>query len=239
MLAPNRLASASSTALSIAPTAVHSHYHSSHPRIPAPPPPTTQQEAHGRTTSESRILSNLWLASAATFRRWAKYEQCLVAIEEAEVLDPENAEVWVQLGLYHLVLTPHSGTPTAMLSPHSTSPVSATPGEAASSVPVSAATGPAAALPCFIKAVLLRPDYPPALVNMSKLYIQTGEIELAHGLLNQLTQDRGWDVPEAWYYLGQVCERQGREKRARECWEFALSLERTRGARRWAEAGWD
>lgn len=37
--------------------------------------------------------------SAATFRRQAKMEQALGAIQEAEVLDATNPEVWVQVSL--------------------------------------------------------------------------------------------------------------------------------------------
>lgn len=141
--------------------------------------------------------------SAATFRRWGKSDQCLVAIEEAEVLDPENPDVWVQLGLYHV----------SAIAPNYDH-----------------------ALPAFTKSMLLKPDHPPGLVNLSKLYINTGSIELAHSLLNQMTQDSGWDVPEAWYYLGKVCESQGRIERSRECWKYALELEETRPARRWEDA---
>ena len=137
--------------------------------------------------------------SAATFRRWGKPEQSLVAIEEAEVLDPENADVWVQLGLYHSAHPSHN----------------------------------AAALAAFTKALLLRPDHAPSLVNLAKVYLSTDQVELAHSLLNQMTQDAGWDVSEAWYYLGKVCERQGRMERARECWRYALELEESRPARRW------
>jgi hypothetical protein len=103
-LTRTRTASASSTVLSLAPTAAHSHYSPS-PSAP-PPPPLHPSSDHGRTSSESRILSNLWLMSASTFRRWSKPEQSLVSIEEAETLDPENPEVWIQLGLYHLSLSP-------------------------------------------------------------------------------------------------------------------------------------
>lgn len=165
-----------------------------------------QQPDHGRTPAESRILSNLWLQSAATFRRWSKPEQALVAIEEAEVLDPENGEVWVQLGLYHLA----SG--------------------------VGPSPNYEAAKQAFTKAVLLRPDHPSAIVLLGKLYLDTGEVEMAHTILNQVTQDSGWDVAEAWYYLGKVCERQGREARAGECYRYALELEERRPARRWREA---
>ena len=199
----NPVASVSSTNLSIAPTAAYSHFQgrNSHATPPAPPPQTSPD--HGRTPAESRMLSNLWLMSAATFRRWGKLEQCLVSIEEAEVLDPENADVWVQLGLYHVARTPPSYE---------------------------------SALPAFTKSLLLRPDHAPAVVSLAKLYLSTGQIELAHSLLNQLTQDAGWDVPEAWYHLGKVCEAQDRSERARECWIYALSLEESRPARRWSDA---
>jgi predicted Zn-dependent protease len=157
---------------------------------------------HGRTPAESRILSDLWLQSAATFRRWGKLDQCVVAIEEAEVLDPENAEVWIQLGLYHTSLSPPNHV---------------------------------AATPAFTKSILLRPDHPAGVVCLAKLYLETDQVELAHSFLNQVTQDGGWDVAEAWYYLAKVCERQGREERAGECLRFALGMEEGRPCRRWRE----
>ncbi|ORX34731.1 hypothetical protein BD324DRAFT_634724 [Kockovaella imperatae] len=200
----SRTASSSSAALSIAPTAVHSHFRQSagNARLP-PPPPIIQTPDHGRTPAESRILSNLWLMSAATFRRWGKLEQSLVSIEEAEVLDPENHLVWVQLGLYYCALP----------------------------VPEHEA-----ALPAFTKAILLKPDHPPGIVALAKLYLSTGSIDLAHGLLNQVTQDFGWDSADAWFYLGKCCEMQERHERAREFWTFALGLEETRPARRWSDS---
>lgn len=201
----NRSASTSTTTLSTAPTIAHSHFHSSHPKTLAPPPLPQPPAEHGRTPSESRILSNLWLMSAATFRRWGKTEQSLVSIEEAEVLDPENPEVWHQLGLYHL-----------------------------SSRPLDDATDPA--LQAFTKSILLRPEQAAGIVSLAKLHLEAGQVDLAHSLLNQLTQETGWDVPEAWYYLGKVCEAQGREERARECWVYALGLQRSRPCRAWEEA---
>ena len=141
--------------------------------------------------------------SAATFRRWGKPDQCLVSIQEAELLDPENAEVWVQLGLYHMSMSPPAYDQ---------------------------------ALPAFTKSILLRPDHPSGVVALGKLYFLMGQVELAHSLLNPLTQDAGWDVPEAWYYLGKVCEAQERDERARECWMYALRLEESRPARRWSDA---
>lgn len=42
------------------------------------------------------MLSDLWLMSAATFRRLGKIEQAKGAIQEAEVRDENNPAVWVQ-----------------------------------------------------------------------------------------------------------------------------------------------
>jgi hypothetical protein len=43
------------------------------------------------------MLSDLWLMSAATFRRLGKIEQAKGAIQEAEVRDEGNPNVWVQV----------------------------------------------------------------------------------------------------------------------------------------------
>ncbi|KZT54059.1 hypothetical protein CALCODRAFT_485892 [Calocera cornea HHB12733] len=72
-------------------------------RLEAPSPSIVPSEPSGhpgRTQHETRILSDLWLMSAATFRRMGQIEQAHGAIQEAEVIDPENPNVWVQLGLY-------------------------------------------------------------------------------------------------------------------------------------------
>jgi len=186
---------------SLAPTHAATLANTYAPSRPTSPP--LPGSDHGRTATESRILSGLWLQSAATYRRWGKVDQCLVSIQEAEIIDPENPDVWVQLGLLHRTTSPHS--------PH-------------------------LAIAAFTKSVLLRPDYTPAIVLLSKVYLETGQLELAHNMLFQLTQGGGWDVPEAWYYLGKACEEQNRKERARACFEYALELESTRPCRTWAEA---
>lgn len=85
--------------------------------------------------------------------------------------------------------------------------------------------------------MLLKPDYAPTVVSLAKSYLTTGSVELAHSLLNQLTQSTGWDVPEAWYYLAKVCEAQGgRQERVRECLVYALELEKSRPCRVLSEA---
>ncbi|WVQ93775.1 hypothetical protein IAU59_000853 [Kwoniella sp. CBS 9459] len=227
-----------SAAHSIAPTAIHSHFRNvpSSRTVAPPPPPLRPTEDHGRTPAESRILSNLWLMSAATFRRWDKLEQSLVAIEEAEVLDPENADVWVQLGMYYAT-SAAAAQSTQASGDSDSSPNASGSGSGGIGVGPDNNTPLNQAEAAFVKSLLLRPDHPPAIVGLSKLYLQTNQVDLAESLLNQLTQETGWDVAEGWFWLGKVCERQGRADRARECWTFALGLERGRPVRSWHEVG--
>ncbi|KAF9509208.1 hypothetical protein BS47DRAFT_1397092 [Hydnum rufescens UP504] len=72
--------------------------HSSRDRTPSPPP-LLSNTLH--TLRENRLLSELWLTSAATFRRMGRLDEAKRAIMEAEVLDETNPNVWVQLGLYY------------------------------------------------------------------------------------------------------------------------------------------
>ncbi|KAK7438653.1 hypothetical protein VKT23_017986, partial [Stygiomarasmius scandens] len=78
---------------------------------PPPPPPVLPPSSlqfsskwNNRAVRENRLLSDLWLMSAATFRRLGKIEQAKGAIQEAEVKDEGNPAVWVQLGLYYIAL---------------------------------------------------------------------------------------------------------------------------------------
>ena len=64
---------------------------------PLPPPSATPREKRERSRKERRLLSELWLMSAATFRRSGKLDQARAAIQEAEVRDEENPNVWVQV----------------------------------------------------------------------------------------------------------------------------------------------
>ena len=78
---------------------------------PPPLPPTAQQPSSSSpsptttagqdfilsSTNENRLLSDLWLMSAATFRRVGKIDQAKGAIQEAEVRDENNPAVWVQV----------------------------------------------------------------------------------------------------------------------------------------------
>jgi predicted Zn-dependent protease len=54
---------------------------------------------------------------------------------------------------------------------------------------------------------------------------------LAAGTLAYLTEGRGWDVPEAWYYLAKAYGMQGRKQKERETLKHALLLSEKRGVR--------
>jgi len=57
------------------------------------------------------------------------------------------------------------------------------------------------------------------------------DVDLAAGMLTQLTATRGWDVPEAWYYLARAYGMQGRKEKERETLKIALELSEKRGVR--------
>ncbi|KAI0795798.1 hypothetical protein C8Q75DRAFT_802874 [Abortiporus biennis] len=195
--------------------------------VPPPPPsptpvPTDGQKKNARNTKDRRLLSDLWLMSAAIFRRLGKIEQAKGAIQEAEVRDEDNPAVWVQLGLYYTALSNQRR-----------------------------------AIESFQKALFISPNDISATVHLCRLYLtplseatassstareihpDTDHVDLAAGLLSDLTQGAGWDVPEAWYFLAKAYKLQGRRDRERECLSFALALSETRGVRDIGKAvGW-
>lgn len=159
-------------------------------------------------------MSDLWCMSAATFRRFGKIEQARGAIQEAEVRDGNNPAVWVQLGLYYHVL-----------------------GEEQK------------ALQALHKALFIEPEHPSAIIHICKIYLSPpgadvegldpDRVELAAGLLSDLTDGNGWDVPEAWYYLAKAAKMQGRIERERECLIYALRLAGVTRVRETSDAvGW-
>jgi hypothetical protein len=65
------------------------------------------------------------------------------------------------------------------------------------------------ALQAFNKALFIFPDSIPATVHLSQAYLtlakegtsEMDNVDLVAGMLSDLTQGPGWDVPEAWYFL--------------------------------------
>lgn len=58
-----------------------------------------------------------------------------------------------------------------------------------------------------------------------------GAVDLAAGMLEELTRGTGWDIAEAWYLLAKAYRMQGRADRERDCLIFALGLAEVRGVR--------
>ncbi|KAJ3560060.1 hypothetical protein NP233_g11081 [Leucocoprinus birnbaumii] len=240
------------------------------PPPPPPPPPLPQTATTQQTSSkpmnnwqirENRLLSQLWLMSAATFRRLGKIEQAKGAIQEAEVKDEANPGVWVQLGLYYLALrhrehaidafqkalmidTDHVPATVHLSSIYLTPSKSQSPQPQASS---SVASSPTEATTIDkLPPPHNPPQYPPpssSAHSSTKLDIQDttdrSNVDLAAGLLSHLTQGKGWDVPEAWYFLAKAYGVQGRKEKEVEALRLALQLTEGRGVREVGSAiGW-
>ncbi|TDL20474.1 hypothetical protein BD410DRAFT_790991 [Rickenella mellea] len=174
--------------------------------LPLPPlPPLPEVTPSDRSPRERRMLSDLWLMSAATFRRLGKIEQARGAIREAEILDDENEAVWVQLGLYYAILKDKT---KAIESFHKALFIS--PDDPSALV--------------HLCRQYLSPETPSSQPIASA-------VDLATGMLEVLTRRGGWDIPEAWYLLAKAYGLQGRKARERECLAFALGLVETRGVR--------
>ncbi|KAG9121498.1 hypothetical protein FRC07_002507 [Ceratobasidium sp. 392] len=169
---------------------------------------TLTPNASSTEAIERRLLSDIWLASAATFRRSSRPVEAHDAISEAEWLDEANPNVWVQFGLY------------------------LNQGERA--------------LEALHKALVIDPEHVPAIVCLAQIFLNQNAnpsanpngdsasaegIDMAVGMLNQVTQGSGWDAAEAWYLLGRACGLQGRRERQRACLAHALRLEESKTVR--------
>ncbi|KAF9444615.1 TPR-like protein [Macrolepiota fuliginosa MF-IS2] len=235
---------------------------SSTPPPPPPPPaqlPVSQLEVkpNSRQARENRLLSDLWLMSAATFRRLGKIEQAKGGIQEAEVKDEGNSNVWVQLGLYYFALGHRQEAIDALQKALfiNTDDVSATvhlshiyltlpspksqQQQHAKSVPtpIDDTMHNLPTLPTATPTSTRPPSFFPSKRGGDEP--DRSNIDLVAGLLSHLTRGRGWDVPEAWYFLAKAYGVQGRKEKEREALKVALRMAEGRGVREVQSAlGW-
>jgi len=105
------------------------------------------------------------------------------------------------------------------------------------------------ALQALHKALFIAPEHVSAIIHICKIYLSSpctdvdvfdpDRVELAAGLLGDLTNGDGWDVPEAWYYLAKAAKMQGRVEKERECLIYALRLAEVTRVREISDAvGW-
>ena len=169
--------------------------------------------------------------SAATFRRLEKPDQARGAIQEAETLDEENVGVWVQVCTFHILVKRETHRFCQL------------------GLYFAARGEEGRAVEAFQKALLVSQDDCGATMHLCQLYLTStspmirsstyGAVDLAAGMLEDLTRGAGWDVPEAWYLLAKACNMQGRKDRERECLIFSLGLTEVRGVRDIGSAiGW-
>ncbi|KAG6819512.1 hypothetical protein H0H93_011170 [Arthromyces matolae] len=191
------------------------------PPLPDPPPPPPQErKSNWQTTHRDRLIADLWLMSASTFRRLGKIEQAKGAIQEAEVKDEDNPRVWVQLGLYYAA---HQQQQQAMDAYQKALFID--PDDVSASV--------------HFAGLLLNKHEAEAEADISPGTSSSNYVDLVAGMLGHLTRGNGWHVPEAWYYLAKAHGLQGRKRRERECLDFALALSANRGIREIGAAiGW-
>jgi hypothetical protein len=55
------------------------------------------------------------------------------------------------------------------------------------------------AITSFYKALSIDNSHVPSLVHLSRVYMKTDELEMAEGLLDNVTKSNGWNCAEAWY----------------------------------------
>jgi tetratricopeptide (TPR) repeat protein len=106
------------------------------------------------------------------------------------------------------------------------------------------------ALPALHQALFIAPENIPAIIHLCKIYLLPSKsnmepgsseldpdrVDLAAGMLRDLTQGDGWDIPEAWYFLAKAYKMQGRSDKERECLSTALVLSETTRVRQVVDA---
>ncbi|SCZ90370.1 BZ3500_MvSof-1268-A1-R1_Chr1-3g01947 [Microbotryum saponariae] len=161
----------------------------------------------------TKVLVDIWLMSAASYRRAHKLEDSRGAIAEAEALNPNDADVWTQLALYRLAKNEL---------------------KAARSCLIKALSFQADHVPAVIlmARVYLADPVPSSTTTTSTPTATTNpKLPFAEALLDTLTKRYGWDVPEAWFELSKCYKGSGRTEREKECLVWALQLEETRSIR--------
>jgi tetratricopeptide (TPR) repeat protein len=180
--------------------------------------PSSGPAAAGSDPRLTKLLVDLWLMSAASFRRWGKLEDALDAIREAEALDPTDADVWVQV-------SPFSGLATCSRSLYA-------PSELQLALYHVAHSDRPLAFTCLQKATTFTKSlsHVGAQVHLARLLIFDGSADIAEAVLRHVTETQGWNVAEAWYLLGR-CYEAAQPTKAKECLEWALKLEQTKPLR--------
>ncbi|KAJ1653565.1 hypothetical protein IWQ61_006333 [Dispira simplex] len=167
-----------------------------------------------------KALADLWLMSAAAFRRLERYKDAHAAIREAESVYPEYPAVWCQYGL----LMAAGGDNSDLGGEKSGSAAWL----AEQGHPVTLQEGLVTAIRHFMTGLSLGSIDVPCRVHLARAYLRIGKTAIATGLLQDITRGLGWDVAEAWTLLSQTMLQSGNADMASDYLLFALELENTK-----------
>ncbi|KAI9273524.1 hypothetical protein EDC94DRAFT_511181 [Helicostylum pulchrum] len=83
------------------------------------------------------------------------------------------------------------------------------------------------AIVAFEKGLVTKPSDVECRVWLAKTHLDLGDVEIAEGILENVTQENGWDNSLAWFYLGEIYRMTDRTERTKHCFFYALELEST------------
>ncbi|KAI8081235.1 hypothetical protein BDF21DRAFT_452085 [Thamnidium elegans] len=83
------------------------------------------------------------------------------------------------------------------------------------------------AIIAFEKGLVTKPNDVECRVWLAKTHLDLGDVEIAEGILENVTQENGWDNSLAWFYLGEIYRMTDRTERTKNCFFYALELEST------------
>ncbi|GAA5875681.1 hypothetical protein JCM16303_003953 [Sporobolomyces ruberrimus] len=161
----------------------------------------------------TKLLVDVWLASAASFRRAGKLEESKGAIWEAEQLDADDPDVWSNLAAVHIAKGEIKAARSAL--------------QKAFSFEIDHLPS----LILFSRLYLTPPPSTPSPQSEPTLSWIHTQLPFAEALLETLTKQRGWDCPEAWFELSRCYKLTDRRDKEKECLVWALQLEETRSLR--------
>lgn len=149
------------------------------------------------------LLVTLWLMSTKTFIKAGLLDEANKALGEAEELGLGDPGVWYELGQLNLKARDFIQNDTKAI-------------EEINRV----------ARDAFEKALVLDSKHVPSQVAKAKLFFESQQVDLADGLLEQITHGFGWDSAEAWYEYGKLLQAK-QTHRSKTCFLFALELNDT------------
>lgn len=157
------------------------------------------------------LLVTLWLMSTKTFIKAGLLEEANKALGEAEQLGLGDPGVWYQLGQLSIkarevIELKKKKTLDDVKAIKEMNQVSSD---------------------SFEKALILDPEHVPSQVSKAIRLYEANQVELADGLLEQITRGLGWDSAEAWYQHAKLKANEGSLDRAKTCFLFALELNDT------------